>query len=86
MSGLGQLSVDMLEIRFIKMILGFQAQQGQLAAGYYSTWVCSTLGFSGGAVVKSLPASAGDTGDDGSIPGSGRSPGEGMATHSGILA
>ena len=32
--------------------------------------------FPGGAVVKNLPASAGDTGDTGSIPGSGRSPGE----------
>ena len=32
---------------------------------------------SGGAVVKNLPASAGDTTDVGSIPGSGRSPGEG---------
>ena len=37
--------------------------------------------------VKNLPASAGDTGDEGSIPESGRSPeGEGMATHSSILA
>ena len=31
--------------------------------------------FPGGAVVKNLPASAGDTGDRGSIPGAGRSPG-----------
>ena len=31
-------------------------------------------GFPGGLVVKNLPANAGDTG---SIPGSGRSPGEG---------
>ena len=31
-------------------------------------------GFPGGAVVKNLPASAGDTGDEGSIPGSVRSP------------
>ena len=31
-------------------------------------------GFPGGSVVKNLPANAGDTG---SIPGSGRSPGEG---------
>ena len=37
--------------------------------------------------VKNLPASAGDTGDEGSTPESGRSPeGEGMATHSSILA
>ena len=32
------------------------------------------MGFSGGSVLKISPASAGDTG---SIPGSGRSPGEG---------
>ena len=31
----------------------------------------------GGAVVKNLPANAGDTRDPGSIPGSGRSPGGG---------
>ena len=34
-------------------------------------------------VVKNLPAIAGDTG---SIPGLGRSPGEGTTTHSNILA
>ena len=33
-------------------------------------------GFPGGTVVKNLPASASDTRDTGSIPGSGRSPGE----------
>ena len=37
-------------------------------------------------VVKNLPANAGDIRDEGSIPGSGRSPGGGMATHSSILA
>ena len=31
-------------------------------------------GVPGGSVVKNLPANAGDTGDAGSIPGSGRSP------------
>ena len=35
------------------------------------------MSFPGGSVVKNLPASAGDTGDMGSIPGSGRSPGIG---------
>ena len=35
---------------------------------------------------KDLPANAGDTGDEGSIPGVGRSPGEEVATHSSILA
>ena len=33
--------------------------------------------FPGGTEVKTPPANAGDTGDTGSIPGSGRSPGEG---------
>ena len=37
-------------------------------------------------VVKNLSASAGDLRDAGLIPGSGRSPGEGMATPSSILA
>ena len=37
-------------------------------------------------VVKNLSASAGDLRDAGLIPGSGRSPGEGMATPSNILA
>jgi len=35
------------------------------------------MGFPGGSVVKNPPANAGDAGDTGSIPGSGRSPGEG---------
>ena len=37
-------------------------------------------------VVKNPPARAGDERDLGFIPGSGRSPGEGSATHSSILA
>ena len=37
-------------------------------------------------VVKNSPASAGDVRNKGSIPGSGRSPGGGNATHSSILA
>ena len=36
--------------------------------------------------VKTLPANAGNIRDTVSIPESGRSPGEGMATHSSILA
>ena len=35
------------------------------------------MGFPGGSVVKNLLVNAGDTGDSGLIPGSGRSPGEG---------
>ena len=37
-------------------------------------------------VVNNPLANAGDTRDMGLTPGSGRSPGEGMATHSSILA
>ena len=40
-------------------------------------------GFPGGSVIRSLPANAGNMG---SIPGSGRSLGEKMATYSSILA
>ena len=40
-------------------------------------------GFPGGAVVKNLPANAGDAG---SIPGSERSPGVGNGNHSSIFA
>ena len=36
-----------------------------------------TQGFTGDAVVTNLPASAGEAGDVGLIPGSGRSPGRG---------
>ena len=44
------------------------------------------MGFSGDALVKNPPASAGDTNDMGSIPASGRSPGVGNGNHSSILA
>jgi len=40
-------------------------------------WAYTTGGFPGGAVVKNLPANAGDSRDAGLIPGSGRSSGEG---------
>ena len=44
--------------------------------------VLNRMGFLGGSVVKNPPANA----YVGSIPGSGRSPGEGNGTRSGILA
>ena len=37
-------------------------------------------------MVKNPPVNTGDSGDTGSNPGSGRSPEEGNATHSSILA
>ena len=45
--------------------------------------VCAQFG---GSAVKNLPANAGDARDTSSVPGSGRSPGGGNATHSSILA
>ena len=46
----------------------------------------TNTGFPGGAVVEDLPANAGDTRLAGFIPGLGRPPGVGNATHSSILA
>ena len=44
------------------------------------------MDFLGDSMVKNPPAKAGDSGDLGLIPRLGRSPGEGMVTHSSILA
>ena len=44
------------------------------------------MDFPGDSVAKSLPSSAGDTGDTGLIPGLGKSPGEENGNHSSILA
>ena len=41
------------------------------------TWFNLNSGFPDGSVVKNLLANAGDTGDVGSVLGSGRSPGKG---------
>ena len=43
---------------------------------YIYMCVCVYVCFPGGSVVKNPPANSGDAGDTGSIPGSGRSPGE----------
>ena len=55
---------------------------------YSIFWVGLTLfkGFASGPVGKNPPASAVGSGDLGSIPGSGRTPGGGNGTHSSILA
>ena len=50
------------------------------------TYTRQRMGFPGGALVENLSANVGDSGDAGLIPGLGRSPGGGMATHSNILA
>ena len=42
--------------------------------------------FPGGSVVKNLPANAGDAGDLGLAPGSGRCPGGGDGNHASTLA
>ena len=43
------------------------------------------MDFPDGSAGKESACNEGETGDSGSIPGSGRSPGGGMATHSSIL-
>ena len=44
---------------------------------YFNSYYREAGGFAGSLVIKNLPANGGATGDAGSIPGSGRSPGEG---------
>ena len=44
------------------------------------------MGFPNGSAIKKLPFNAGNTGEASSVPGLGRSRGEGMATHSTTLA
>ena len=56
----------------------------ELCALPYVIFLSSSLRMA--IVVKNLPANAGDKRDAGSIPGSGRTPVEGMATHSSIPA
>ena len=51
----------------------------------YSHSVVSDSGFPGGSVVKNLPANAGDAGDEGLIPGLGRSHRKKWQTHSSII-
>ena len=57
-----------------------------LIQGENMTTVANVQGFPSGSVVKNPPANAGEAGDADSIPGLGRCPGGGVATHSGILA
>ena len=58
------------------------SQSDRMSGDLYFYFLLYFSRFSGGAVVKNPPASAGDTRDVGSIPGSGISP----ATYSTILA
>ena len=44
---------------------------------YFNMFLMPLVGFPGGMLLKNPPANAGDTGDSGSIPGSGRSSGGG---------
>ena len=65
------------------------ASRDLVPSAWLPSWICEcpvaqlAKGFPGSSAVKTLPATAGDSG---SIPGSGRCPGEGNATHSSILA
>ena len=52
----------------------------------YKKVICLRMGFQVAQLGKNLPANAGDAKDAGSISGSGRFPGEQVATHSCVLA
>ena len=73
--------VLLLPIKMYSPFSHWSESIGQMTIKLYSI-----PGFRCGSVVKNLPANAGDTGDVGSIPGSGRSLEEEMATHASILA
>ena len=65
--------------------------EGKLVFHFYTVWHLFSImvGFPGGSVIRNLSTSAGDAGDVRDvclIPGSGRSPEEGMAAHSSILS
>ena len=64
----------------------FLLQQWPFYTEFSSAVVFGLMDFPGSAGGKEPPANAGDIRDTGSIPGSGRFPGAGMATHSRILA
>ena len=59
------------------VVRGLFSNSGLIMPSPFSSALC---------VVKNLPADAEDVRDAGSVPGSGRSLEEGMATHSSILA
>ena len=86
----------MCSIAIQSIILYCIFESGPRSLAGYSPWGCKRithdlvtkhlLASLGGSVVKKLPTNAGDAGDLGSIPGPGRSPGGGNATHSSIFA
>ena len=51
--------------------------EGNIGLVGFDRSLSSDMGYTGGTVVKNLPANAGDARDSGSIPGSRRSPGVG---------
>ena len=70
-----------LQMHMSYTVFGFVIFSNSFFLNFFLTIVY--LGFPGGSVVKNPPAS---TEDAGSIPGWGRSPGEGSAAHSSVLA
>ena len=70
---------DLQEFCFVSLTLCLVSIAVTSSQMYRHNLVCLALlpGFLGGSGVKNPPANAGDLGDPGSTPGSGRSPGEG---------
>ena len=89
--GLGQLTEEQCEACIISILqntLWAKCSRGRRHSPHRADSLEKTThslppGFPGVSALKKPPANAGDTD---SIPGVGRSPGEGMATHSSILA
>ena len=65
-------------LRFFSLAVALSSSRWGTTPGERSIWLLFLFrGFPGSSVVKNLPANAGDSGDPGSIPESGRSSGEG---------
>ena len=71
---------------FNKLFLILRDNRKLPNSGTPQTGLNIRLGFPSHSVLRNLPASAGDVRNAGSIPGSGRSPGEVKCNHSSILA
>ena len=98
---IGHLKVEALEANINRIVLGSNSSSSLcsliLECQLYPVCLIASfplpdkrelkhMGFPGGAVVKNLPASSGDSRDVGSVPGLGRSLEVGNATHSNTLA
>ena len=71
------MSWEKKERRLVWLLFWLVNGLGEGSYMYYLNFPPGSTGFPDGSVLKNLPANAGAAGDAGSVPGLGRSPGEG---------